>query len=360
MPLKARHIEYGFNVFLSGNPTEAGFNSATMAKVNDAGFGWVRFQLRWDELEPSPGKYNPAAYDTMIAAASGAGAKVLVSVAKAPAWANPSRPGALPQDPSSFGRTMQYLAGRYKGKVQAWEIWNEQNLAGEVGGAIDIPAYVGTLKAGYSGVKAADPGAVVLFGGLSPTGATDRSAALDDVQYLQEFYQYNGGEARNYFDALGSHAGSAQNPPDKKYPENPGSGECPPKYANLQGSCWRNSPEFYFRRVEDQRKVMEQYGDAVKQIWVTEFGWDSCVGLPEPNGYEYCSLNTEQEQADYLVRAFAWARDNWAWSGVMVVWNLNYQAIPGISPADEKYGWGLLRPDFSPRPAYTAVKTMAK
>ena len=109
---------------------------------------------------------------------------------------------------------------------------------------------------------------------------------------------------------------------------------------------------------------MEQYGDGVKQIWVTEFGWDSCwngaTALPAPSGYEYCQLNSEQEQATYIEGAFTRAKDNWPWAGVLVVWNLNYQAIPGIAPGDEKYGWGLLRPDFSPRPAYTAVQTMAK
>ena len=41
-PLQAGHIEYGFNAFLSGNPTETGLNTRTMGKVREAGFGWVR------------------------------------------------------------------------------------------------------------------------------------------------------------------------------------------------------------------------------------------------------------------------------------------------------------------------------
>jgi hypothetical protein len=44
----------------------------------------------------------------------------------------------------------------------------------------------------------------------------------------------------------------------------------------------------------------------------------------------------------------------------MMLWNLNYQTIPGISSGDEKYGWGVLRPDFSSRPAYEAIKNMPK
>jgi len=328
--------------------------------VNEAGFGWVRIQLQWQELEPSPGNYNTVPYDTMIAAASGAGAKVLVSVVKAPAWAAPSRPGALPEDPAAFGRTMRYLAARYAGRVQAWEIWNEQNLAGEVGGNVQVAPYFEILKAGYGGVKAADPGAVVLFGGLTPTGLNDPAIAIDDTEYLRRFYAYRGGEGRNYFDVLAAHPGSAANPPDTKYPEAPGDGACPPKYASQAGTCYRNAPDFYFRRIEDQRAIMEANGDGPKQVWLTEFGWDSCQNSPAPNGYEYCQLTSEAQQAQYLVRAFQIAKEEWPWVGVMFVWNLNYAPIPGLEPTDEKYGWGVLREDFGHRPAYNALKTMPK
>jgi hypothetical protein len=331
-----------------------------MGKVREAGFGWVRVQLQWSELEPSPGSYNTAPYDTIINAAANGGAKVLVSVVKAPAWAAPSRPGALPENTAAFGRTMRYLAARYSGRVQAWEVWNEQNLAGEVGGYVDVAPYFNTLQAGYTAVKAADPGAIVLFGGLTPTGLNDPALAINDVAYLRAFYEYQGGAGRNFFDVLGAHPGSAANPPDTKYPEQPGSGNCPPKFASQQGSCWKDAPDFYFRRIEDQRAVMEEYGDAAKQVWLTEFGWDSCVGLPAPNGYEYCALTNETQQAEYLARAVTIARENWPWLGALFVWNLNYAATPNIATTDEKYAWSVLRGDWSNRPAFEALKALPK
>ncbi len=365
-PLAARHNEYGFNVFLIGNSGGAGFNSTTMGKVKEAGFGWVRIQLKWYELEPSKGAYNTAPYDTMINAASGAGAKVLVSVVKSPAWANPSRPGALPtkDNTRAFGDTMKFLANRYKGRVQAWEIWNEQNLAGEVGGYVEIAPYYETLKAGYTAVKSVTPNAVVLFGGLTPTGVMNPAVAIDDTEYLRRFYSYANGEGRNYFDVLAAHPGSAANPPETKFPEAPGSGACPPvaveRYGAAPGTCWRNAPDFYFRRIEDQRAVMVAYGDSGKQIWLTEFGWDSCVGQPAPAGYEYCALTSEQQQADYIVRAIQLVQNEWPWVGVTFLWNLNYAVIPNLPPDDEKNGWSLLRADWSHRPAYEAIKAMPK
>ncbi|MGN6360093.1 MAG: cellulase family glycosylhydrolase, partial [Thermomicrobiales bacterium] len=321
-PLQTKGLQYGFNVFLAGNAGGAELNSRTMAKVQEAGFGWVRVQLQWSELEPAPGQYDTTPYDYIIGAAASSGTQVLVSVVKAPAWAAPSRPGALPEDTAAFQRTMRFLAGRYAGKVQAWEIWNEENLAGEVGGHVDVAPYVATLKAGYSGVKAADPQAFVLFGGLTPTGINDPAIAVNDVDYLRAFYQYNSGEGRNYFDALDAHPGSAANPPDTKYPDQPGSGACPEQFAAQAGTCWKNGPEFYFRRVEDQRAMMAQYGDGVKQVWLTEFGWDACPGLPAPKGYEYCALTSEAQQAVYIQAAFQYAQAHWPWLGAMFVWNL--------------------------------------
>jgi hypothetical protein len=44
----------------------------------------------------------------------------------------------------------------------------------------------------------------------------------------------------------------------------------------------------------------------------------------------------------------------------MFVWNLNFTALTDIPPTDEKRPFSLLNPDFSPRPSYTALKTMPK
>jgi hypothetical protein len=361
-PLTVDELGYGFNVFLIGNAGGAAFNNRTMAKVNEAGFGWVRVQLQWREFEPSPGAYNPAPYDTIIAAAANNGAQVLVSVVKAPDWASRSRPGGLPEDTRAFGRTMRFLAERYGGRVQAWEIWNEQNLAGEVGGFVEVGPYFETLKAGYTAVKAVDPAAFVLFGGLTPTGVRNPAVAIDDTEYLRQFYAYAGGEGRNYFDALAVHPGSAANPPDARFGS--ASGDCPPaaleRYGPQPSGCYNGSPDFFFRRIEEQRAVMVQYGDRVKQVWLTEFGWDSCANLPAPRGYEYCQLTTEAEQAQFLVRAFEIGRDEWPWVGVMIMWNLNYAAIPDMPIDDEKYGWSVLRSDWSNRPAFEALKALPK
>lgn len=100
---------------------------------------------------------------------------------------------------------------------------------------------------------------------------------------------------------------------------------------------------------------MIENGDAAKQVWLTEFGWSTANQAP---GYEYGNFISEQQQAQYLVRAFEIARTQWPWAGVLLVWNLNFSTI--AQPSDEKYPWSVVAADWSPRPAYRALQEMPK
>ena len=73
---------------------------------------------------------------------------------------------------------------------------------------------------------------------------------------------------------------------------------------------------------------------------------------------EYGANVSEEEQAQYLVRAFEIARTQWPWVTGMFVWNLNFSTIVG--PEDEKAPWSVVNADWSPRPAYEALEQMPK
>lgn len=336
-PTGGRRGGYGMNIWLPGTNMDR-----TLDLLTGAGFGWARQWIAWESVEPAPGSYNWEVLDQVVAAAGRHNVKLLLVFPKAPGWAAPN--GGIPSDKEAYGTFLATVAQRYRGKIAAYEVWNEQNLAGEAGGRVEVREYVELLKASFTRIKAADPAAIVLYGGLTPTGVNDPTIAIDDVVFLQRCYAYNGGEIKRYFDALGAHPGGMNNPPETLWPENPG-----------PGPGFNDSRSFYFRRVEDLRKVMEEAGDGAKQIWVTEFGWTT---KNEARGYEYGQYISEQNQADYLVRAYALAGERWPWVGVMFLWNLNYSTI--TPPSDEKHPWSILNADYSPRPAYEAVKRMSK
>ena len=93
-----------------------------------------------------------------------------------------------------------------------------------------------------------------------------------------------------------------------------------------------------------------------KTLWLTEFGWATSPN-PAP-GYEYANCNTEQDQANYLVRAFAKVRAEAPYVTHMIVWNLNFQQV--VDSSDEKWAFGIVDGNLNPRPAYTALRNMPK
>ncbi len=351
---------YGFNV--DGIGLDAPSKDVMFGKMSEAKFGWMRQQIRWKAAEPSKGAFGNnyvAQLDALVNAASAKGVNIMLSPVDSPAWTGSSQTngvGGLPPNAQDFADFIKFLADHYRGKVAAYEVWNEQNLALETGGQVNVGAYLPILKAGYQAAKASDPNITVVFGGMTPTGVTGHpEIALDETQYLQQFYALNGGEGKKYYDVLGAHPGSNCNPPDNSYPDNPATTACGNDPDG--GRSFTKDNSFYFKRILQMRSIMEQNGESSKKMWLTEFGWDSTDNPAA--GYGYAKYISEDMQAQYLKRAFELGK-SYPWMGVMLVWNLNFQQTLGGDTGNEKWGWGVLRADNTPRPAYTALKNMPK
>lgn len=336
---------YGFQVHLWHFDQVA--RSNVIGDVKQTGFNWLTEQIEWQAVETSAGQYDWSQLDNIVGDGTNAGLHILLSVAHAPAFYRGPTSGLMPADPSTFGAFMQAVASRYAGQIQAYELWNEENLDREAGpGNVDPSTYLPILEAGYTGVKAGDPAAMVLLGAPSPTGANIPGSVIDDLSYLQQLYAINGGEVLGYFDALSAHPSGFSNPPDCT----PATPEC-----SLSGGYNSDDSFFAFTRISEYHDVMVQNGDAAKQIWFTEFGY--CSNPTPPPGYEYCRYITEAQQAQFLVQAYNMARQL-PYVGGMFQWNLNFQmAVP---QTDEKWGFGIVRADYSARPAYGALLGMPK
>ena len=322
--------------------------------VQQAGFNWVKVQVRWEDIEAVRGQIGWDKLDPIVNATSGAGINLLFSVVTAPRWARPadtdfSVPGP-PANPQDYANFVGALASRYRGKVKAYEIWNEQNLWYEWGGAgrQSAPQYVALLRAAYAAIKAADPSALVITGAPTPAGTVNINGqllAIDDLDYFRQMYAAG---MKGYFDGVGVHPSGYNNPPDDFV------GQLSPKPRTWNGTT---HPSFFFRRFEQYYQVMVENGDADKKLWFTEFGWASSPN-PYPE-YAYARDNSEQDQASYLVRAFQIGREK-GYVAVMFVWNLNFASSADPQDRYAKRAFSILNPDWTPRPAYLALAAMPK
>ena len=333
--------EAGVQVFLWGSPNVG--RDLKLAK--DAGFTWVKQMFQWDYIErDAKGDFLWGEPDRLVRAANQSGLKIVARIDFTPTWAQ--APGSTghngpPANYEDFGDFISALVDRYGpgsqvGQIDAYEIWNEPNLAREWGGkAPNAAEYVDLLKTAYEAAKKANPKAMIVTAGLSPTGTVSPEARPDDM-FLKEMYQAG---AKDYFDVLGVHAAGFKAPPETS----------PDELASNKE--YGGQRFFGFRRVEDLRKIMVENGDEDKQVMVLEMGWttDNRPGSP----YAWHAV-TEQQKGEYIVRAYQYAEMNWSpWIGLM---STIYVSAPHWTSQDEQYYWALTNPDGTTRASYDYIK----
>lgn len=313
------------------------------------GLGWVKNQISWKLYQPESDRFDDFRWrelDGLVAAAEREGMKLMLSVAKAPEWSrNTSELDGPPADFSNFQAFMTYIASRYRGRVHAYELWNEPNLQREWNGMpLDANTFVNLIQAGANGVRQVDSEVILISGAPATTGINDGVTAIDDRVFLQSMLTSG---VTDYVDGIGAHPYGWANPPDSTF-TNP----------DTSIPSHNNHPSFFFLdTLQDYRQILEQAGHSDIPIWATEFGWGSYdgLGIPPPEGISYMANVTEQQQAQYTLRAFELANQN-DWQGPMILWNLNFG--PTLGPDYPVSAYSVIRPDGSPRPVMLALTTI--
>jgi hypothetical protein len=323
----AHAVETGVNETL-------GQSVSTPRKASKLGADWVRVWALWQDLEPARGVYNEhliGALNAKAAALHARGVKVLVVVHRAPAWASGGRGGiAPPSDPAAFGAFMGSLAQRVPG-VDAWELWNEPDGSEFWLDGPEPGRYAALLKAAYPAIKAAQPGDVVVTGGM----------VGNDMDFLAQLYDHG---AQGYFDAVGVHTDTAclTNGPDVHY-------------RDERGRIGR----YTFSGYREVHAVMSAHGDGAKPIWMTELGWNTQSTRPGScNTGAFAGQKrigvSERRQARFLRAAYrCLAADPFVAVGL---W-FGMQDIPAASHAR---GYGLYRAGGRAKPAARAFKRLRR
>ena len=98
-------------------------------KVSDSGVGWVRIDFIWPLVEPEPDVYDWSVYDALLDRLETRDLRVYATVAATPSWATSgSEFTGVPGDPDQWQEFCYLAAARYRGRVDAWGLWNEPNL----------------------------------------------------------------------------------------------------------------------------------------------------------------------------------------------------------------------------------------
>jgi hypothetical protein len=295
-------------------------------QIKALGTHWVRMFAPWPDFEPSRGVFAAnwfASYETAIRSLP-AGTKVLLDVVDSPAWetgsANEHTPPANPNDYAAF---VGALARQFGPRVSAYEIWNEEDAPTWWTGAPNPAAYTQLLQAAYPAIKAAEPKATVVLGGL--TG--------NDYEFLEGVYQAGG---KGSFDAVGVHTDTAC---DKLSP-----------YDFLRGTGNRLIDDS-FLAYREVHAVMLANGDN-KPIWMTELSWRTTNATCAEGAWagQTAAGVSEEQQATYLRQAYHCLAEN---PYVQVALWFTLEDEGSVTS-------GLLRSNGSRKPSFAAMQAYAR
>ncbi len=297
------------------------------------GITWIRFDLNWSYIQKAgPTSYSWTEFDRIVTIANEYNIKTLGILAYAPTWAAKEGCSSLcaPSNPTYFANFASEAAKRYKGKVTAWEIWNEQNADNFWGPKANAADYVEVLKQGYAAIKAIDPNVTVLAGGMSPVDGS--SSTIDPMTFTKTLYA---GGAKNSFDAIAHH----------------------PYTYNLSPASAK--PWNYWFQMYKIYDIMNQNGDAGKKIWITEYGAPTGGAgtghelssiLPFMYGRDYMTQNAQSIIMTDFINEISKIK---VWTGP-VFW---YSLIDiNSSSADPEGSFGIIKSDKTKKQSYTVLQ----
>ena len=303
--------------------------------AHDAGIRWVSLGARWESLEPERLSYvrpdDPAALawrtlEERLRYASSRGMSVELRVNDAPGWAS-GRPGRAddpprPANAGDYGAFLEHLAGRLGSHIDAYSPWNEPNLS-NYWNPVDPEAYTAVQRIAYRSIKRADPTATVLS---APIVGTYPNA----YRYLERAYAAG---LRGSADAIGWNS-YPHGEPESAYSDENGL----PSGSSLPGQLYLGD---LLARLDPGRR-----------IWIMELSWSTCTRC---TGFA-ANAASEAQQADYLRRAFTFRRRYLTGVTERIFWySLRDE---GDDPRNWEHRQGLLRRDFSPKPAFAALRSV--
>jgi hypothetical protein len=221
--------------------------------------------VTWPDLEPNRDQWRFDTLDGYVAMAQKHGTALLLPLGGSPHWASAHPkvqtnyyPGftAEPADIEDWRNFVRTVATRYKGRIQAYEIWNEPNLQDFWTGSME--QMITLTKEASQIIRSIDPGALI----VSPAATADYG-----IPWVEEFVKKGGAQ---YVDVIGFHF-----------------------YVNPHTLA----PEDMLPLIQRVQKVLADNG-VKKPIWNTETGW-----LPP------AKFDSDELAAGYLARAYllSWA-----------------------------------------------------
>jgi hypothetical protein len=316
----------------------------TVSRLRSVGATYTRESIAWYRVEPARGQWTFEAIDPWVREAANQGLRIVALLDGPPSWATgTSDRQVAPVDGQALVDYANYarrLVERYgtngtfwaenpdvpKLPIVEWDVWNEPYMSAfwHNGGDHAWPdpgGYARMFKTVVTEARKADPGARFMAEvEISTADASNQpflSRMFDSVPDLAQ-----------YMDIAGNHPYVGT---DGRSPE----------VCNAETTDMSN--RYNFCRVKTIRRILDRHGARGAELWLTEFGYSTC---PSCSRWQV----SEETQAQYTRDAFRLLRE-WGVADGFIWW---VYKTPQTNSTHAEDWMGLVRPDGSPKPAWSA------
>lgn len=229
--------------------------------ARSANVGWVRIDFVWSVTEPQQDVWDFNYTDGRVAEAEQNGLQILAVLHYVPSWANGGGCEATPPlTTTDWAQWVQQLAIRYSGRIAAYEIWNEPDIApGDCAGigwnrnVEEPPLYTDFVHAAAQQIRTYSPGSLVV--GPAYKSRNDGSGSQADNRKRRFFQQmsaatYPDGPGPSFLDVTSYHNNADSTEPSRD-----------------MGRTLNTNNLYYLNYY--------LYSKRFDPVWVTEYGWRS-------------------------------------------------------------------------------------
>lgn len=274
---------FGLHMDLTWNGWETERTEA-MDRAKELGTEVSRNSFLWHLVEPVQGTRDWSTVDHVVDGLLAREIEPLMVIYGSPAWAN----GVdgfedaylhVPEESQQFALWLdryadfvREAAARYAGRVNKWELWNEQNEHYFWKPAPNLERYIAFFERISEAIQQEVPNAEIAVGGLAGLCCAS-GVDIPGIEFLHRLYE-NGIES----DAVSIHPYAGQ----YQAPDNV--------------IAWENN----FTDIALVRDLMVRFGREDASLWVTEWGWPT-------------DRVSEATQAEYVERSLEMLRDEFTY-----------------------------------------------
>jgi hypothetical protein len=255
-------------------------------EVHSLGAEWVRTDLPWKEVMPSPGVYDWSHFDSVMRNSEEQGLHVLPILGYAPSWTTPT-------NAAGYAEFVAAAVARYGPGTTAnlhwFELWNEPYFSYAWSGKTPEPeAYARDVLAAAEAAKKVNPAVKLLVAGEDADGGQTGGSSPYETSWVNDMFTA-APDLGKWIDGVAVHP----------------YGDDPSLPLTERGGFRDLTGKWSFQRIDTIHEQFLAHGVNVP-FWITEVGWSTYNETEAEQAHDYADLIPQVASRPWIRALFAY------------------------------------------------------